>query len=376
MTTTTAHRALAVAFVVLGGLDGAWVARLPALKHRLALDSGRLGLVIFAVSLAATLALPLAGWLSSRFGSRAPAALGLVVGSAAVGVAAFAPSLAWLVAVACVLGAGVGIADVAINAHGVELERRMRRPLLSPLHGAWSFGLLGGSAVTAGAAAAGVGVRVQLPAVAVALTLVVLVATPQLLSGTRADVESAHFALPRGALALPAALMFCAFFVESAAMNWSAVFLNGPAGAGAALSAGAVVAYAAAMGLARLVGDRLMLRWGIGGLARRSGVLTCLGTLLAITTRSPAPSLVGFALVGVGCAAIVPALFRFGGSAPGIAQGAGIAAVATAGYSGGLLNGPAIGFLARGVGLSASLGLLVAAGAVIAVFGPRLVSSS
>jgi Major Facilitator Superfamily len=361
---------------VLGFLDGAWVARLPALKHRLALDSSRLGIVIFAVSLAATLALPLAGWLSSRFGSRAPAALGLVVGSAAVGVAVFAPSLAWLVAVACMLGAGAGIADVAVNAHGVELERRMHRPLLSPLHAAWSFGLLGGSAVTAAAAAAGVGVRVQLPAVAVALTLVVLVATPQLLSGTRADVESAHFALPRGGLALPAALMFCAFFVESAAMNWSAVFLNGPAGADAAVSAGAVVAYAAAMGLARLVGDRLMLHWGIGGLARRSGVLTCLGTLLAITTRSPVPSLIGFALVGVGCAAIVPALFRVGGSAPGIAQGAGIAAVATAGYTGGVLNGPAIGFLARGVGLSAALGLLAVAGAVIAFFGPRLGSAT
>ena len=62
----------------------------------------------------------------------------------------------------------------------------------------------------------------------------------------------------------------------------------------------------------------------------------------------------------------MPALFRLGGSA------AGIAAVATAGYTGGVLNGPVIGFLARGVGLSAALGLLVVAGAVIALFGTRL----
>jgi len=96
------------------------------------------------------------------------------------------------------------------------------------------------------------------------------------------------------------------------------------------------------------------------------------GTLLAITTRSPAPALVGFALVGIGCAAIVPALFRIGGSMPGISQGAGVAAIATAGYTGGLTNGPVIGFLARGVGLSAALGLLAVAGAVIVVLGPRL----
>jgi hypothetical protein len=36
------------------------------------------------------------------------------------------------------------------------------------------------------------------------------------------------------------------------------------------------------------------------------------------------------------------------------------------------VNGPAIGFLARAVGLSAALGLLAAAGAVIALLGPRL----
>jgi MFS transporter len=367
-----AHRALAAGFVVLGAVDGVWVARLPALQHKLSLDSGRVGIVIFAVTATATVVLPLAGWLSSRFGSRGPIGLGLALTAGALAAAAFAPSLAVLVLVAAGLGFGLGVADVALNAHGVELEGRIGRPLLSPLHAAWSFGLLAGSAVTAGAAAAGLGLRAELPAVAVALGVVLLVVVPQLLGGTAADVDSAHLALPRGPLALPALLMFCALFVESAAMNWSAVFLSGPAHAGAALAAGAVVAYAAAMGIARLVGDRLLLRWGIGGLAQRSGAVTCAGMLLAIATRSPVPALVGFALVGVGCAAIVPALFRVGGSAPGIAQGAGIAAVATMGYAGGLCNGPAIGFLARGVGLSAALGLVVAAGAAVAVLGPRL----
>jgi hypothetical protein len=371
-----AHRALVAGFVVLGAVDGNWVARLPALKRHLALDSGRLGIVIFGVTTAATVVLPLAGWLSARRGSRGPVGLGLGLTVGALAGAAFAPSLGSLVVVAGGLGAGLGIADVALNAHGVELERRLGRPLLSPLHAAWSFGLLGGAAVTAAAAAAGVGVRVQLPAAAAVLALVLALTVPRLLPGTAADVDSAHLALPRGVLALPAGLMFCALFIESAAMNWSAVFLNGPAGASAAVAAGAVVAYAAAMGFARLVGDRLMSRWGIGGLARRSGAMSCAGTLLAIATRSPVPSLVGFALVGVGCAAIVPALFRVGGNAPGVAQSAGIAAVASAGYVGGLLNGPAIGFLARGVGLSGALGLLALAGAVIAVLGPRLGSGA
>jgi hypothetical protein len=155
-------------------------------------------------------------------------------------------------------------------------------------------------------------------------------------------------------------------------MNWSAVFLAGPAHSSAAVAAAGVVAFAVAMAFARLVGDRLAVAWGVDGLARRGGALTCAGVALALATRSPVPALAGFALVGAGCAAIVPALFRVAAAAPGVATGAGIAAVATAGYTGGVVNGPAIGFLARGIGLTGAMSLIAVAGALIALLGPRL----
>ncbi len=370
---STAHVAVAAAFVALGTIDGTWVARLPAFKHRLHLDSGRLGIVIFAVSVAATLLLPVAGWLASRYGSRGPVALGLVVGAGGLTLTAFAPSLALLVPAACVFGAGIGILDVGMNAHAVAVEQRAGRPILSALHGAWSFGLLAGSGIAAGAAAAGAGPRLQFPVIAAATLLLAAAIVPKLLPGEAdAAVDTAHFALPRGALALPAFLTFCCMFVETAAMNWSAVFLTGPVHTSAAVAAGGVVAFSIAMMFARLVGDRFVTRWGLSGLARVGGLLTFAGMTLALVTRSPAPALVGFACVGAGCAALVPALFRVGASAPGVSSGAGIAAVATAGYIGGVTNGPVIGFLARGIGLSSALGLVAAAGLVIAALGPRL----
>ena len=126
------------------------------------------------------------------------------------------------------------------------------------------------------------------------------------------------------------------------------------------------------MAAARFAGDPLLLRWGVTGLARRGGLLSCAGVVVAVATRSPAPALVGFALVGAGCAVLVPALFRVAGSVPGVGAGAGIAAVATAGYTGSVLNGPAIGFLARGTGLAGALGLVAGASALIALLGPRL----
>ena len=371
-----AHVALAVLFVVFGTLDGTWAARLPALKQRLDLDSGKLGLVVFLVSLTATLLLPVAGWLAARRGSRMPTALGLFLAAVGVTGAAFAPSFATIIPAALVIGAGWGIADVSANAHGVALEEQMGRPILSVLHGMWSFGLLAGSGIAAGAAAASISPRWQFPVVCGAALVFVAVFTPRLLPGTAADVDSAHFALPRGALALPAFLTFCALFVEFAAINWTAVFLTGPVGASATVAAAGVVVYALAMAFARLVGDRLLLDWGIGRLARRSGAFTCVGMALALATRSTVPALIGFALVGAGCAAIVPALFRVGGSVPGVSSGAGIASVATAGYAGAVVNGPAIGFLARGIGLTGALSLVAVGAALIAVLGPRLGSAA
>src|SRR5512141_2931687 len=176
-----AHVALAVAFVGLGSVDGVWTARLPALKHRLGLDSGDLGLVIFAVSVTATVSLPLAGWLASHRGSRGPTGLGLLTAAAGLTLAAFAPSLVVLVPAACILGAGIGILDVSANAHGVAVEQRLGRPVLSALHGAWSFGLLGGSAIAAAAAAAGFGPRLVFPAVAAGAVVLAAFVVPKML---------------------------------------------------------------------------------------------------------------------------------------------------------------------------------------------------
>jgi len=367
-----AQIALAIVFVCFGTVDGTWSARLPAIKDRLDLDSGRLGIAMFSATLVATLTLPLAGMVASRFGSRLPTAAGLVFISSGLACAGLAPSYPTLLLSAALFGLGIGTLDVGANAHGVSIERGLERPILSSLHGFWSVGLLTGSAVAAVAAALAVSPRTQFPLVAIAVVLVGLACVPQLLRGTRSVGDAAHFALPRGALALPAFLTFCSFFLESAAMNWSAVFLAGPAGASAAVAAGGVVAYSVAMAIARFAGDPLTARWGVGGIARRGGTLVVIGISLVLITRSPVPGLLGFALVGAGCAAIVPALFRAAAGVPGVSAGAGIAAVATAGYLGGVVNGPAIGFLARGVGLTAAMSLIGVGGALIAILGPRL----
>ena len=54
-----------------------------------------------------------------------------------------------------VLGVASGALDVAMNAQGIEVERTLRKPILSGLHGLWSVGLGLGAGAAALAAAAG-----------------------------------------------------------------------------------------------------------------------------------------------------------------------------------------------------------------------------
>jgi hypothetical protein len=70
--------------------------------------------------------------------------------------------------------------------------------------------------------------------------------------------------------------------------------------------------------------------------------------------------LIGFALVGVGAANVVPVLFSAAGRVPGMAPGLAISTIATLGYCGILVGPAAIGFIADHLGLPAALGIVAA----------------
>ncbi|HUJ91686.1 MAG TPA: MFS transporter [Gaiellaceae bacterium] len=364
--------ALTALFFGFGIVSGTWAARLPAVQHRLKLDDGELGLVLFSVSAASVAVLPLAGWLVARLGGRVITAGGTAVSAGGLALTGLAPSLALVALAGALMGVGSGVADVGGNAYGVALERRYARPILTGFHAAWSFGLLAGSGLAGVAAALGVGVRAHFAIAGGAVAAGALASRPFL----RREHEDAtagmrRFAWPRGPLAVLAVICFCAMFAEWGATSWCAVFLTGPAGTSASVGAAGVVGISLAMACARVFGDRLTERWGIAVLTRRGALLALTGVLLALSTRSPVPAIAGFACVGAGVATVVPAVFRAAGSVTGIAAGAGIATVAVAGYTGSLANGPTIGFVARGVGLTAALGLLGVACALVAVLAPR-----
>ena len=90
---------------------------------------------------------------------------------------------------------------------------------------------------------------------------------------------------------------------------------------------------------------------------------------MAVGSDAPAIAIVGFGLIGAGLACSFPLLLSAAARTPGIAPSTGIAAIATAGYTGFLVGPPLIGSLAEGVTLRGALGLLGLVGVLVVVVG-------
>jgi MFS family permease len=368
----SARAATFAVFAITGALSATWAVRIPAVQERLDLSPAELALAILGVEAGAIAGLPLGAAITARAGSRTTLRFAFAVFPAALAVVARAPGLGSLAAALALFAAANSVVDVAMNAQGVELERRARRPVLSSLHAGHPLGLIAGGLAGTAAAAAGLGVPVHFTAVAAAGVAVALAATRWLVREPPRP-PGRLLTRPGRPLALLGLVAFCATVVTSVAENWSAVAMRAGHGAGQAAAAATFTAYALALAAGRAAGDRLVERLGRLRVVRAGAVVGAAGAAVAVLSPWAPGAVAGWVLVGAGLATATPAVI---GAAPGLAAmpvPAAIAAITSISYLGSFTGPPLVGVLAGAVGLSAALGLMVvAAVAMAALAGPGL----
>src|SRR5262245_16355178 len=126
-----ARRAVALSFLVHGFVVGSWIAHIPLAKDRLEVGTGIFGLALLAIAIGAIIAMPLSGALINRFGSARITTITGVAFCITFILPPMAPNLLAFVLVAVVFGATIGSMDVAMNAHGIAVEKAMRRATMS-----------------------------------------------------------------------------------------------------------------------------------------------------------------------------------------------------------------------------------------------------
>ena len=354
--------AVAVFFFGDGLLLGSWASRIPAEQAQTHLTNAELGLALFGSSLGALVAMPLAGRLCERIGSRQVTAAALVLAGASLFGASSAGGLPALGAALFSFGAGFGSVNVAANVQGIALERLYGRSILSSFHAAFSVGGLVGAGLGALAARLSMTPSAHLGALAVLLTIVGLVLGRRLLPPVAADIARTPILVrPPRALIVLGAAAFCTLLAEGSAADWSAPYLSQAVHAPAAIAGLGYAAFSLAMATSRTFGDRLYSRFGPMMLARAGGVVAASGLSAALVAGSEPVALAGFAAMGAGLGVVVPILFRAAAAAPGVSASLGVAAVSTIGWLGFLAGPPAIGFAAGAIGLRGALAIAVVA---------------
>ena len=380
-----ARVAVALLFLTNGAIFANLLPRYPAIKEALGLSNAEFGIAVASFPLGALMAGLAAGALIRRFRSSRVAVAGTILTAVGVLAAGVSPQWALLAAALFVAGAMDAITDVAQNSHGLRVQRLYGRSILNSFHAVWSIGAVIGGLMGAAAAGIGLPLGVHLGASAVLFGVVSLISYRLMLRGPE-PVEEVAAPLPtakirsvRGARAARYAVLVALVLiaasgsvVEDAGSTWSAIYLSGSLGAGASVAAFGFIALVGAQFVGRLIGDRLVDRFGQRAVARTGGIVAALGMGLALVFPTIPGTIVGFAAAGLGIATLVPAAMHAADELPGLRPGSGLTIVSWLMRLGFLLSPPIVGIIADASSLRTGLFVVPLAGVVVAVLASVL----
>ncbi len=384
-----ARAAVAVLFLTNGALFANLLPRYPQIKDDLGIGNAAYGLAVAAFPTGAIVAGLAAGVLVRRLGSARVAVLGTLLTGAAVLAAGLAGSVASFAAALFLAGAMDAITDVAQNAHALRVQRRYGRSIINSFHAIWSIGAVTGGAMAAGAIALDLSRGQHLLVSGVLFGAAACMALRSCLPGP--DTEPAGegeggkgvdpgrrggtgTGSRRTAYVLAALVLIATAgtLVEDAGNSWATLYLSESLDASVTLAACGFIALVGAQFAGRLMGDRLVDRFGQRQVARAGGFVVLAGMGLALAVPTVPGTILGFAAAGFGVATLVPAAMHEADELPGLKPGTGLTIVSWLMRLGFLCSPPVVGLVADATSLRAGLLVVPLAGLLVILLAPVL----
>lgn len=346
-------------FFIAGFVTAAWAVIVPFARSNTGVNEATLGTLLLCLGVGALIAMPVTGLLTSKFGCRRVilSAVGFIVLTTPLLSVINDPLL--LAGVLLLFGVGVGVTDCAMNIQAILVEKQSSVPVMSGFHGMYSVGGIAGAGFLTLLLALGMSIFTGTLLVTLAVIVMTFISRSGLLTYANPS-EGPAFAIPRGAVLLLGIVCFAVFLTEGTVLDWSAVYLTDARDIPETLGGLGYTCFAIAMTAARLTGDRIIARLGRLPVVFGGALVAAAGLALVTWVPSWQLSLIGYVLVGAGCANIVPVMFSAVGRQTVMPQAAAVPAITTMGYLG-VLSGPAfIGYVAHYSSLSFAFSLIMA----------------
>ncbi|MGA2015204.1 MAG: MFS transporter [Solirubrobacteraceae bacterium] len=366
------------AFVAAGFGFSSWASRIPQIKSRLGLDASELGLLLLAIAVGSTIALPLSGPVVARFGSRRAVATAAALAGASLATVAIGERIgvAMVAAGLFTFGFASGIWDVSMNVQGAIVERRRGDAIMSRFHAGFSLGTVIGALSGAAMVALGVSVTAHLIVVGIAIGTGAPVAVSRFLpdhagrqrertAGRTAARQSLAAWRERRTLLIGVVVLAFAL-AEGAGNDWISVGLIDGHRAAPVVGTLGYAAFVTAMTSVRWVGPWLLHRHGRVAVIRAMILVAIAGVALFAFGPSTPVAAAGAVLWGAGTALGFPVGMSAGADDPALAASR-VSVISSVGYCAFLGGPPLIGFLGQLSSVPHALAAVIVALAVARV---------
>lgn len=351
-------------FAFASGLAiSSWAPIVPFAKTNLDMNDATLGFVLLALGIGGLIVMPITGWLVQRFGARKvllPAGLSLIP---LLPLLVLAPTPLTLGLVLLFYGCALGVLNVGSNIQAIAVEAHFKYPLMSGIHCLFSLGGLVGAATVSLLLESGLQLITTTLIIAAILSTIVLTQYKHLqgvienheTSKNISDKTPAKFTFPSRMVLFLSSLCFILFLAEGMVLDWSAVFLRSTYDYEISIAGIGYAFFSVAMSIGRWFGDKIVQRLGAIPVIRMGSLLAAAGLLIVLNFHWAHLELLGFFILGIGAANIVPILFSAAGRIPNISPTYALTTMTTLGYTGLLLGPTIIGCVAEAFSLSLAL---------------------
>lgn len=347
-------------FFLCGISFASWASRIPDLKAFLNLSDAALGSVLFAMPIGSLTALPVAGIIIGKFGSRNITMLSMVFYIIAMPLLGLAQTPLALAIALFIFGFGSDTLNISMNVQAVNVEKIQKRSIMSSFHAIFSIGFMIGAACGGLIAKQGITPFQHLTAIGILDLLLGLMVYRFLTVNDEKSSESQPlFALPDKSLILLGIIAFCGMLSEGAMADWSVLYykqvLNNPNG----FATAGFTAFSVLMVVGRIFGDKIVQAFGL----RKTLLINCtivfIGMSIALVIQNPYTIIIGFGITGLGLSTIVPLIYGEAGHSKTMSAGAALAAITTVGMAGFLIGPVLIGYLSAFSSLRIALSSLI-----------------
>ena len=373
--------AVAAAFLAFGVGFGFWYGGSAIILLRVGVGAAGYGVALTAYAGVYLIAMSSGGAFVRRLGLKRVLVGAILATGSGLGLLLIASDAVGFFAALVVSAFFGGLVDLTMNAAGARLERRLGRPILARLHGAASAGFAIGAASGGAIAASAVpwAASLLVASTMIGAAALIALAVPDEAATAPGTVPIGRAGLLSRTLIVLGLVIGVSIACESAALSWSALLLQHKAPQWAALFGLGAAFFAGCQALLRFNADGVRARVSDPKLIAASLGVAAAGFLIVAADAGFGFSVVGFAVIGFGTAAVVPCTFSLAASRPGVSAAAGLS---TAAFFSAFVRLPAplvTGAVADAFSLTSAFalfaGLLAAAVAAMLVFIPAEASA-